>query len=532
MPRSRQQNPLPPLPAARPLGQAVLRGSALTGIQVVANKILASVATLLLGQTLSADDFGVAGVAVSLGATLILFQTWVFVDVAIAESSVTDRLLKSAQAGALIFGIAQGLLILIAAPFVQRLYPDKRGLTTLMAIVAIRPVSDALSVAPLAHLRIALSFRAQAWVDGLTAAGGSIASVVLAYLGFGAVAVVLPPIATLAARAAAYWVIAPAFGRSALDWSEVRRVCRIFVRAASGAYLTSVTFLVDAVILGAFVAERSMGLYAFSFNLAIQATLVIAQNVAAAVQPAFAAMGSDVSRQSEGLLRTVRMISVVTVPASLIQSAFAVPVFHALWGTKWDAALPVFMVLSIGQALVFIGSPSIYLLKAQGRFGGYLRLEVVHVVYSIAATLVAVRWGGGVVDSAARVFGFKADPDAAVPIAVSVATAIGWAIFAPLSMWLACRGSHIRNAQIIDVMLRPWIATVPTAGIGAWVAWSVIGRFESWFVTFAVILLLTAVTFVLSVWLGARLHPSTRNDLRSLMARFAPGMSWLGQLRR
>ena len=148
--------------------------------QVVINKVVASVATLLLGDMLTANDFGIAGVAVSIGATCILFQTWVFVDVSIADRGQSHRLLKSTQVGALLFGVMQALLIFAVAALAQHALPDKRGLALLIAIIAFRPLSDALSVAPLAQLRISLSFRDQAWIDGVTAGLGSVGSVLLA----------------------------------------------------------------------------------------------------------------------------------------------------------------------------------------------------------------------------------------------------------------------------------------------------------------------------------------------------------------
>lgn len=523
------QHPAPPAapapePPRRSLGQTALHGSAFMAAQVVINKVVASVATLLLGDMLTANDFGIAGVAVSIGATCILFQTWVFVDVSIADRGQSHRLLKSTQVGALLFGVMQALLIFAVAALAQHALPDKRGLALLIAIIAFRPLSDALSVAPLAQLRISLSFRDQAWIDGVTAGLGSVGSVLLAYFGFGPVAIVLPPIATLAIRAVAYWVIARPSMASSIDWREVRHVSARFVTAATAAYLTSVTYLVDSLLLSFTISERSMGFYAFSFNLAIQATVVIAQNVASSMQPVFAAMGKDVQRQADGLLRTVRLVSIVTVPASLIQATFAIPVFHAFWGNKWDSALPIFIVLSVGQSLFFVGAPSIYLLKAQGRFRAYLKLEAIHLAYSVSVTLAAIWLGGSAVSAAAAAIGLVLDSDANVPLAVAISTAFGWAVFGSLTMWLACRGSRVSRLEMFDVMLRPWTVSAPIAVSGGWLSSIALQHVSGRPQQIALVIFMVAVTFGLGVFVAAQLYGSTRNDLRSLCSRFVP---WL-----
>ncbi len=507
--------------STRPLGQVALRGSALTGGQVVLNKVLATVATVLLGGLLTPEDFGLAGLAVSIGATSIIFQTWVFVDVAIAETRSGTPALAAAQAAALAFGVGQAAVIMAAAPVIQSSLDGRDGLVALLVVVAFRPLSDAIGVAPLARLRIDLRFRALAVVDGVTAAMGSIGSVALAYAGAGPAAVVAPPIATLAARGIVYWVILPA-SECPKHWPrlvEIVDASRRFVGAALAAYLTSVTVLVDSLVLGIIVAERSMGIYSFSYNLAIQATVVIAHNVASTVQPVFAAMGPDAQRQADGLLRTVRLVSVFTVPASIIQAAFAAPLFSAIWDDRWSAAVPVFVVLSVGQAMVFVSTPSIYLLKAQGRFGEYLKLAAMQLAFSIMGSFVAAEWGSAPMAALAGHIGLPLDEDAAAPLAVAVATSTSWAIFSPLSMKLACQGTTVGWRSSIGLVVKPMLVAVPLA-LGAAVAATALGGLAEGRPTkIAILLAAAAATFGATVFAASRLYETTQRDVALITGR-------------
>ncbi len=507
--------------AARPLGHIALRGSLLTGIQVVANKVLATVAVLMLGALLTPEEFGLAGFAASIGAAFILFQTWVFVDVAIADAAQGFPELAATQVSALVFGIVQAIAIIAAAPLLQNAFHEQPGLGALLIVVAFRPLSDAIGVAALARLKIDLRFQTLALVDGTTAALGSTASVALALSGAGPFAVIAPPIATAAARGIVYMIAAPGQEKFWSNPAAIRIASRRFIKPAIAAYLTSLTFLADSLILGAFVAEHAMGIYAFSFNLAVQTTAVLSVAVASTVQPIFAAMGPDRQRQAEGLLRSVRLVSVIAVPASAIQATFCVMVFSAIWGDKWASAVPVFMVLSIGQAMVFTAAPSVFLLKAQGRFGTYLRLAAAQLVFTVSATLTAVTFGAPLIVNLSRAIAVGVEPDAATPLAVACTTALGWAVFSPLAMRLACRQTTIGWGAAIGVMLKPWIVAAPVAILGALICSSMLKLANSRLLGVMLILVVAILSLAVSLMLASRLYATTKCDLSTLIAKLA-----------
>jgi len=507
--------------AARPLGDVALRGSFLTGAQVLGNKVLATLSAFMLGALLVPEDFGLAGIAVSIGATLIVFQTWVFVDVAIAEAQHGRRSLAAAQASAIMFGIAESVSIMAAAPFLERQLVGKSGLVALLFVVALRPFADAIGVGALARLKTGLRFRSLAAIDGSTAAASSAAAVILALCGAGPFAIVAPPIATSAIRGIIYATVAPAKSERRPSLADIRTASYAFVKPAIAAYLGSVTFLIDSFILGVFVNERAMGIYAFSFNLAVQTTFVVAVSVAGTVQPIFAAMGGNRQRQADGLLRTVRLVSVIAVPAAAVQAAFAGSLFEAIWRDKWIDAVPVFAVLSIGQATVFAATPSIFLLKAQGRFGGYLKLAAAQLVFTVLATLASAKWGGELIAYTASRAGVSLETDAVTPLATACTTSLGWSIFGPLAMWLACKRTTIKLPTIIGVTLRPWLAAGPVAGIGALVTAWLLEQVSSTALRIIIAFGGATSSFVLALWLASNLYESTRGDLSALLSRVA-----------
>ena len=83
-------------------------------------------------------------------------------------------------------------------------YPERVGLIGLMGVVACRPIMDALTVVPLAAMRRSLRYREISTIDAVTALLASILVVLLAWLGAGPYAIVLPPILLTGVRSLAY----------------------------------------------------------------------------------------------------------------------------------------------------------------------------------------------------------------------------------------------------------------------------------------------------------------------------------------
>ena len=98
------------------------------------------------------------------------------------------------------------LLAIGAIPVVLWLYPDAPSgkPALIMAILALRPIFEAVYAAPLAGLRSERRYRTVAAIDGTSQFAASIATVVLAVGGAGALSLVVPKVFVLGITGAAY----------------------------------------------------------------------------------------------------------------------------------------------------------------------------------------------------------------------------------------------------------------------------------------------------------------------------------------
>ena len=498
---------------------AVVRGSAWTSLQVGVSKAAAAAATFCMGFLLEPSDFGVAWFAISVGGIATGLHVLAAFDVLMASPHGMSKIAGPIQRMAASTAIAEMVVVAALGLVLARNYPDRTGLLVLMLVVSVRPLTDAANVLPMARMRLGLEYRRIAALDATTTLTSSIASIAMAYFGFGPISIVLPPIAATGFRAVLYWWHT---GPIATSWSAGRRwgvVWRRFLLASFGSYVSGVLLILDNAVLGMLTAPECVGLYAFSSGLATQINGMVSYQIAGSLHPVFAHLRNDAPRQIDALLRSGRVIAAILVPALLVQAAVSGPVFRLVWGERWADAVPVFMTISIAQCFIVCQWPASFTLKAQGRFRAYLKLQLLQVMVAAATSAVAAALGGTFIMSVTTWIGVPCAEQAAAPLAVAANAVLLLAVFGPLTLWLACKPAEIDLLGAIDVITRPWLAGVPAA-VGS----GIIARVtEDSDLTRGLKLTIVAGTGLAAVVLGSlasiSLHSSTRQDMTMLAKR-------------
>jgi O-antigen/teichoic acid export membrane protein len=461
--------------AGKSLAGVAIRGSAWTGVQVVANKLAAASATFALGFLLQAPDFGLAWFAASSALFVSGLHVVAFGDVLLSHPAMFSRLAPRVQRLAWRTALIQAFVIVSAGVVLSLTYPERQGIAGLMAAAAFRPIFDALAVIPLAAMRKELRFRELARIDGITAFAGSCASVMLAFLGAGAFSILMPPIAIAVVRAIWYRKCSAPVSLDARSGGMSQVVRSRCIIAAFGSYVAGLLFLVEMIVLGAFVSPRSLGLYAFAFGLATQINSIVSFQIAGALLPIFGLMNREPSRQIEALMRVMRLSSAALVPALLIQAALGPGILRMLWGDKWIEAESIFRVISIGQAVYVCQWPAAFAMKAQGRFRTYLALQLLSIAFIGAMCAACCLCPLGILVDAADAIAVDIPVDAVVPVAVSASGIVGLSIMSPLMVWIAGRPVRLPARMALDVVWRPMLLAAPWSLAAAWMADRIVG---------------------------------------------------------
>jgi PST family polysaccharide transporter len=506
--------------APRGFAATAVRGSVWTTAQTVLNKLITVLAGLVLARLLSPAEYGLAFFAAHISVFFFVVPSFVMGDVLLAQPERIDRIAGAAKRVVWIAAFSMFAVLTAAAVPMER-WDGRAGLAFLIVVAATRPLADAMLAIPNARMRIALAYRRIAILDGLVMLVMTAGSVAMAVAGAGPVSLTLPPIAALALRGYLYSRSLGARGPQLVDQAEIRPVARRFAVAGLGQYVNNILLSLEVVVLGLMVPEAELGLYVLAATYAVQANMVIATQLGAVLQPIFVHIQHDPGRQVAAFMRATRVLSAVAVPLSLVQAAIAAPVFGLLFQPQWDGAIAVFAILSIGQAFLFVSAPSVALLKAQGRFRTYLILQCVQLMASVVLFVTAVASGGDWAISIAESMRLPVVPEAGGALAMAFASAVAWALFCPIGVWLGGRPARLGAGAIVRMFLEPWIPSVPAA-IALVLGWSWLREHLSPgladVLTLALLAPMLALTSIAScIWI----RPDTRADITRILSRFA-----------
>lgn len=168
-----------------------------------------------------------------------------------------------------------------------------------------------------------------------------------------------------------------------------RKALRSFFAVGSGMMLTSFLNTLFQNIYSFFIGNRvglvSLGYYSQSDKWSKMFTASLSQVLTSSFLPVLSAVQDDGPRYAAMAQKMNRMTAYITLPAMIGLMVMATPIFHLLFGTKWDPSIILFQLLLLrGIFVVMTGLYSNYLL-ALGRSRVIVWMEVVRDSVALVA---------------------------------------------------------------------------------------------------------------------------------------------------
>ncbi len=373
------------------LGRRALHGLVWMLAQNLVARACSVLSQLALAALLQPADFGVIGLTYTV-TTIAAALTNVGLDDVVLQRERALRLwLGPAFWISLSLGLAAGLLVVAVSPVAAAIYkaPELIGL---LAILALAMPIGAVGTVPAMILRARMQFGVLAIYGTVETIGQVLATVVLAWYGFGAYSFVLPGPVVSALRAVLFWRLAATKPDLRPQWARWKYVIGNTTANFANRVLISLINQGDYIVLGLVGSQASVGVYYFGFRLAAQPLWTLAGNFSAVLYPALVQMKSDPGRQSRAVLNAATMLSFCVMPVALLQSAVAEPLISRFFDQRWAASIPVIQLLSIGLAFDAVSWVAGALLSARGEFRAGLRYVVLQLPAFFAFVTLGALW--------------------------------------------------------------------------------------------------------------------------------------------
>ena len=405
------------------------------------------VVSIALAHMLDRSEFGIASLANTFLAILVVFQESGLGAALIHRAGRMQEAIDSAVVYAAAACLVLALVCLLAAPLAGSFFHHP-VLTDLVRAIAVVFVFRGISTVPQAILQRELRFRAWALLilSGTLIQG--VVAIAVAASGGGAWSLVAGTIALEAWCALLAWPVA---GIRA----DPRRASRAtlgellsYGRGVVGANVSnSIYTYVDNIVVARTLGPAALGAYAIGYQTGKQPVLTLTTASNALVFPAFSKLREDLDRFRRAYLRSLRFITVVSAPIGFGLAAVSGTVVHVVYGERWHTAGPVVAIVALMGLVLSVSATMGEVMKAAGHPNWLFALAVAQTTMVTVAVILLYPHGIS---------------------AVAAGVAVPVTIIGVIAAYL--------TAKLLSISRREWAATLlPAAVAGSLMAAALAG---------------------------------------------------------
>lgn len=359
-------------------------------IDRVGSQVLYAVTGVVLANVLSKEDFGLVGALLVFQAFANLFVDSGFGSALLQRKNPTQRDYSTVFWFNLAVSIVVYLILFFCAPLIADIFQGDKRLIPLSKVMFIAFVLNGLGMVQTTRLMKTMNVRMIAVANMLGLVVSGALGIGLAFGGFGAWALVWQTVALCAVKSAWLWITGhwkPLFG----FWTDsLKKMWRVGLSVFSTSSLNTFFLYIYSFVVGAFYSLSALGVYTQADKWSKMGSASISQILTSSFVPVLARVQDDGPEFRRYMTRVNRFAAFVVFPVLAGIAAVGAPLFHLLFGTKWDAAIPLFRILSLrGIFVVLISLYNNYLL-ALGYGRRMVAVEIVKDGLILAAILGTV----------------------------------------------------------------------------------------------------------------------------------------------
>lgn len=402
---------------------------------------------VILARLLTPADFGIVAAGI-----VIMMVAWQITDlgtsaVIIQRDAIDDALVCSLFYANLVLGavLTAGMYVLAHPLALLFRQPD--------ATPAIQALSSICMIGALGNmhhslLRRTLQFSRLAIINIANAVTSGIVGIALAIAGAGLWALVVGVIVGTCVSTVGAWVYQGWRPSVQLDLVQLRGAARPSVHFFWTSALAIGFNQLDKVIVSRMLGGGALGTYSLAQRTVTAPINTVSEAVTTVSFSVFARDQNDPRALRAGATRVGGVVALVVLPTTIGLAVLAEQAVVAVYGIRWEAAIPVVGILAPVAAIQAISNVPRSVMYAMGRSDWLYRWGLAYCVVGGVAMLVASRWG-------------------LVGVSLGLAVAVG--LLVPLEMKMALALIDMRLWTFVRSLL-PIAAVSAAMGLVAWSA--------------------------------------------------------------
>jgi len=333
----------------------------------LAAKAIQPVVFIVLARLLTPEDFGVMTAAM-----MVIAFSQIFWEAGMGKALI-QRQTHVAEAANVAFMIniglgvlIAGLLYLFAQPIAHTFFQDER-VTAVLQVMTLQVLLGALGSVQTALLQKEMGFKKLFWVRFATVSLPGLASIPLAWNGWGYWALVAGTLAGQFAQVITLWRMSlwrPGFTRDSMVTNEI---VRFGGWVGISGLLTWFYVWVDALIVGMFLGSHDLGLYRTGSQFSIMVFALIFGPFAPVLYSQLSKIGKDQDRMRVVVQSYIKVITTISIPIAFMIMAINDYIESYVFGESWVGIGHVLGIMALVHGISYMTSMNTEAYRASGR---------------------------------------------------------------------------------------------------------------------------------------------------------------------
>ena len=356
----------------------------------VGTQLLYGVTGIILARLLSVEDFALVGAILVFQAFASLLVDSGFMPALMQRKAPTRLDYSSVLWFNILIAIFIYIILYFASPLIADWYGGEQRLIPLARVMFLSFIINATALVPANRFNKQLNLRPVAMANAGGLIAGAIVGILCAFAGYGAWALVWQTIALGTVKSILLWYAGKWSPMLRMSWQALRSFFAIGGSMLFTSFLNTLFQNIYSFIIGNRVGMTPLGCYTQADKWSKMGIMSLVQVFQSSFMPAL----SEAQDQPERFItishRLNRFTAYVTFPAMIFLSVMALPLFHALFGPKWDDAVPLFQLLLVRGIFYLITTSYNNYIVARGRAALIVKVEIIRDVTAFIALIITL----------------------------------------------------------------------------------------------------------------------------------------------
>ncbi len=477
------------------LKNKVIGGLAWKFAERFSNQLVSFVVSVLLARLLTPNEYGL----------IALMNVFILIANVLVVGGLNTSLIQKKNADdldfstvfycTLILSIIVYALIFIMAPFMAKYY-SMPELTLLMRIFSLSLFILSYHSIQNAYVSRHMMFKCNFYATFVGALISGIVGIIMAYAGYGVWALVVQCLLSNILNAVVLSVIVDWRPKLMFSWNRAKDLIGYGSKILGSSLVNTIYKEIRQLLIGLYYAPVDLALYNRGSQLPNIVTTNLDNSLRSVLFPAMANCNDDIGKVKQMLRKSIMNTSYITYFVLTLMAVASEPLIRVLLTDKWIGCVPYMQILCVSYMLMTVSITNIQALKAIGKSGEVLKLELFKKPIFLIVVLASLPFG-------VKVIAYTSIINALYAL---------WANMGPTAKYL----SYSRKEQMRDL-----IPGFILAGVMALITWPIVLLPFDSLIIMGLQGLVALITYVsISIFFKVEAYMYCKNIIVSLSGRF------------